>query len=113
MSKATEITIDGVSATVKCGNWLPKLLRVYGITIGSTIRLACPAAKVWPGLLAHEFGHVLQWREKGFWKFGTRYVRDLIHDGYGAQHPAESDAMAYALANTDRFLVPTQTITGG
>ena len=77
--------------------WASKL----GLTLGSHIFLGPPAAQVWPALVAHEFAHVVQWRDMGTFGFLKAYIGGLITHGYGLKHPLERDAHAYDAAHAN------------
>lgn len=85
-------TIAGVRVTVHTNcrpvRWMSKL----GLTLGSHIFLSVHAWEVWPALVAHEYGHVLQWREMGTWRFLWAYLGGLLSHGYGLKHPLERQA---------------------
>ena len=91
------LTLLGTPVTVHTNcrplRWVKKL----GLTLGSQIFLAPSAVDVWPALLAHEMGHVHQWREMGMWRFVGRYLLGLVTHGY-RRHPMEREAMAYQRA---------------
>lgn len=101
------LTIKGVAVRVVCGARLPRWLGKKGITLGHTIYLAPDPLGVTPGLLAHEYCHVLQW-QAGFWDFATQYVWGLIRHGYGLSHPLERNAHDYAVAYQQDFLLSVQ-----
>lgn len=102
------LTIKGVAVRVVCGARLPRLIGKKGITLGHTIYLAPDPLGVTPGLLAHEFAHVLQWRMRGGWVFVGQYLRGLIRHGYGLSHPLERNAHDYAVAYQQDFLLSVQ-----
>lgn len=102
MSLTTTIAGQRVTVHTNCQpvRWIGKL----GLTLGTHIFLSIHAWKVWPALIAHEYGHVRQWQALGAWRFAVSYVRGLISHGYGLKHPMEREAHegeAYWLGHPD------------
>ena len=100
----TVLTHRGIPFRVQTQAPLPALLRVQGITLGATIRLTGSAQDVTPELLAHEFCHVMQWRDLGTLTFVWRYLRGLLLYGYGLRHPMEREAYDYAVRSASDFV---------
>jgi len=77
---------------VKTFHWLPRWTRSDAVTVGSTIYCLtdCP-----PDLHAHEFRHVVQFKDYGFLHMAVLYIRAMIFVGY-RDHWAEREARQYA-----------------
>ena len=80
--------------------WLFGLIRQWAVTIDQTVHLTRHAPD--PGsedgvvLLGHEFFHVVQQRELGWWRFLARYAWRWRprHISDGTTHPLEAPAYA-------------------
>lgn len=63
-----------ISVKIKYDSWLPKLIRMAGITIGSTIHVIFTKEECPKELLKHELCHVYQIRNEGILKFYIKYL---------------------------------------
>ena len=52
--------------------------------------------------IAHEYCHVQQWTEIGFFKFPYLYIKELIKNGY-MDNIYEVQARLYGMANKDKY----------
>lgn len=95
----TRLTVDGYAVTLHGDSWLPKLLGVHGITLGSHVFLRSPLQSVRCTLVGHEIGHVRQFAALGWLRFLWRYLREWWQHGYGLDMPLEADAQTYGMAN--------------
>lgn len=106
------MTVNGTPIVVHTNcrpiRWAGKL----GLTLGRRIFLGPPARETWPGLLAHEFCHVLQWERLGTITFLTQYLLGLVLYGYGLKHPMERESCEYALQEQHRFVDLVAAIGG-
>jgi len=66
-----------MSAKIKENHWLPKFLKVEGITFNPYIFLA---EKKKERLVNHEMIHIEQYKECGFFGFLSKYVRFWFKD---------------------------------
>ena len=89
------LPIEGITVKVITQSTWCNLIGYEGFTLGSTIRLKGHPLSVRPELLCHEFGHVLQFRERGIIKGGLQYLWDLARYGYNRGMPEEADAIKY------------------
>src|SRR5438477_13178318 len=79
---------------------LPRIAGHDAMTIGQ--RIFVRGTRISAGLLAHEYGHVRQYRELGMPPFFFKYFLGLARYGY-KNHPMEHDANNFASANIGRF----------
>ena len=82
-------------------------INTMAVTIGHHMRFAEDGGDVSATLLAHEWLHVWQRRHHGFWEYYSRYLIELVKDGYDHDHDFEREAFARApeLAHTlSRYL---------
>lgn len=63
---------------VRFSHWLPKLIGVTGVTIGSTIYYSCPRTAVTPNLFIHEFIHIYQYQKHGVIGFLFKYLMSYL-----------------------------------
>lgn len=75
-------TYAGDTAKVHVKSLLPRLASKQGMTILNHIFIAGGQKTVTPYLLAHEFGHVVQWRRLGPLGFLKDYITGLFKHGY-------------------------------
>ncbi len=61
---------------VHYSHWLPRLLRVGAITLGTRVYVAAPAISA--TLLKHESEHGRQFQELGWLRFVARYLREYL-----------------------------------
>ena len=62
----------------KYKHWLPKILKVDGITLNETIYFAIPEREVSIRLKKHEREHVKQYQESGVVCFLSKYLWEYI-----------------------------------
>jgi hypothetical protein len=80
--------------TTAPGSWLPPLFRAGAMTFGSTVlfraRRYDTESPRGLALIAHEAGHITQWRDLGWVRFLLEYARGQITTGFShARHPLE------------------------
>ena len=109
---AFKFTYLGRPAQVHVRSLIPRILGADGTTIGKHIFIKGGQKSVSAYLLAHEFGHVVQWSRLGPMGFLTRYFKDLIRVGY-KNHPMEKEAHAYGEAHMYGMASIAQFIRGG
>ena len=63
---------------IKYKHWLPKILKVTGITINKTIYFAIPEQEVSSRLRKHEYEHIKQYQESGVVGFLVKYIWEYI-----------------------------------
>lgn len=102
----------GRKASVHVNSLLPRLVSKQGMTIGKHIFIAGGQKTVSAYLLAHEFGHVVQWSRLGPLGFLSKYLGELIRKGYTA-HSMEEEAHACGLAHQFGMAKIAQYIRGG
>jgi Domain of unknown function (DUF4157) len=93
---AFKFTYLGRPASVHVRALIPRLLGADGTTIGKHIFIKGGQASVSPYLLAHEFGHVVQWSRLGPLGFLRAYFGELLRKGY-RNHSMEKEAHEYAI----------------
>jgi len=76
------------------GRWLPPLVRAGAMTFGRNVLFRAgrydPETASGLALIAHESGHITQWRDLGVWRFLVDYARGLVTARFAhARHPME------------------------
>ena len=105
-------TYAGDTAKVHVNALLPKIFSKNGMAIGKHILIAGGQSKVSAYLLAHEFGHVVQWRRLGPLGFVKAYFGGLLKHGY-ANHPMEHEAHLYGVQHMGALNATARAIRGG
>jgi len=105
-------TYAGDTAKVHVKSLLPRLVSKQGMTILNHIFIAGGQTKVSAYLLAHEFGHVVQWRRLGPLGFVKAYVGGLLKHGY-ENHPMEHEAHLYGVQHMGALNETARVIRGG
>ena len=78
MSSSTKMDTSKIRVSMKFNHWLPKVLRVGGITLGARVFFARPQKEVSPALILHELQHVLQIDKEGRLRFYSRYICEYL-----------------------------------
>lgn len=101
----------GRRGKVHVNSLLPRLVSKQGMTIGKHIFIAGGQKTVTPYLLAHEFGHVVQWSRLGPLGFLQAYLGELIRKGY-KNHSMEKEAHVYGVQHMGAMTPIARVIQG-
>ena len=104
-------TYLGRPAKVHVNSLLPKLVSKQGMTIGKHIFIAGNQKTVTAYVLAHEFGHVVQWSRLGPLGLLTAYLGELVRKGYKL-HSMEREAHEYGVTHMGAMAPIARVIQG-